>query len=234
MNVGPGNRMAMIDERTAIAARNNALLCAAVVRAQGRENRFADGFWHSLGRSLPFYPSVVTLSPTISPMLIDALMALPAGASVKDSFGTLNLSAQGFRKLFDARWLWRPATNPSKTHIGEVIRSPEGLAVWCRAWGDQGPDIFSASLLQDPKMIFSAVPDGDAIEAGFIVNRGPDQVAGISNLFGPDGGRDALTAAVSRFGDSDLVGYEGDGDQIEMYLSAGFEPLGTLAIYLKE
>lgn len=224
----------MTDNRLLIAAQNNALWCAAVLRAQDQESLFADGFWHCLGPGLPFYPTIVTLASTASPTLIEALAALPAGASVKDSFGTLNLSDQGFLKLFDARWLWRPATNQDQTTAGQLIHRPTDLAAWCRAWQDDGPEVFSADLLQDPDISFLAVPNGAAITGGVIVNRGPEGVAGISNLFGADSGKDALMTAVSRFGDHELIGYESDQDQIDKYVSLGFEKLSPLAIYLKE
>ena len=46
------------------------------------------------------------------------------GCSIKDSFAALDLSAHGFRVLFDAEWIVRtgapPAADPSEPHWQQV------------------------------------------------------------------------------------------------------------------
>ncbi|HVT75477.1 MAG TPA: mismatch-specific DNA-glycosylase, partial [Acidimicrobiales bacterium] len=86
---------------TAAAAVANAQWCRAEGGVRGR---FTDTYWYAPRRTAEFYPDAVTLHPRVD---IDALLAridLSPGASVKDSFATLDLAPHGFEVLFAARW----------------------------------------------------------------------------------------------------------------------------------
>jgi hypothetical protein len=224
----------MTDNRIEIAAENNAYLCDAVLRAQRQETKFGEGYWHCLGPGLPYYPAIVSLTSSPTAALSMALVNLPSGASVKDSFCSLDLDRQGFVKLFEATWLCRPRMGTAPSSAEAVIQDPDQLARWVAAWDDSQPDIFAPLILQHSNVNIIANFEADRVDSGAIVNHGPDGIAGISNVFGPNNGASILNNVVQRYGFLDLVGYESEAAQIDCYLSFGFEPIGKLAIYLKE
>ncbi len=86
-----------------LAAYNNAVWCDTVCRARGIDGEFLDDAWVSPQRTPMYYPDAVTLSPQAE--VLDRIDRSP-GASVKDSFATLDLSAHGFSVLFDAQWIY--------------------------------------------------------------------------------------------------------------------------------
>ncbi len=219
------------------AVMNNALWCDEVLRAQGQATEFCDGYWICHGEGLPFYPAIVTLSPTIPTELKIAFNALPSGASVKDSFGSLDLGTMGFQKLFDATWLCRSPHDAGEeaAELQKAVNLKE-LLTWLVAWDEGtggGKRIFSPTLLSRPGVSFVSVSAGENIVAGAITNEGPDAVIGISNLFGLKAGEAALEAVVAGHPDKPIVGYEGDEDVISIYERHGFERKGGLTIWLK-
>jgi TDG/mug DNA glycosylase family protein len=101
-------RNAAVVADTAMAARANATWCSAMGGVKGR---WTDTYWHASRRTNEFYPDAVTLHPSVD---VDEMLAgidRSAGASVKDSFATLNLAPYGFDVLFDAVWLRTTAPN---------------------------------------------------------------------------------------------------------------------------
>ncbi|MEZ0071362.1 hypothetical protein [Planotetraspora sp. GP83] len=92
------------------AARNNAEWCDAMCRAHGMPGGFTESLFNPR-KAPPYYPDAVTLTPdaTVAEVLrlLDrrAVDGEPGGASVKDSFARLDLSAAGFRVLFEAQWI---------------------------------------------------------------------------------------------------------------------------------
>lgn len=212
------------------AALNNALWCAAVIRAHGKAAHFAPTLWWSVEPSPPLYPRAVTLAPALDDGAQQRLARLSPGDAVKDSFATLPL--QGFERLFDATWFWRaPSTMkegggaPAPVHV----RTPEALARWIAAWG-KGEGILPSALLQDRSVLILALGD---FEAGCILNL-TDGVVGLSNLFGRDAALRARTieAAAREAGEHPLVGYEATGADGD-WTAAGFQPLGPLRVLLK-
>jgi hypothetical protein len=86
---------------TAGAALANAKWCSAQGGVRGR---YTDTYWYAPRRTAEFYPDAVTLHPHVD---VDAMLAkidLSPGASVKDSFATLDLSAHGFEVLLQGHW----------------------------------------------------------------------------------------------------------------------------------
>jgi hypothetical protein len=205
------------------AVRNNAEWCALVCRTHGIESRFDDDVWRCLGAPPPYYPSVVTLGPAAS--------VRSASGSVKDSFAVLDLP--GFRPLFDAQWISRPASLPvpSVTTASARVSSETGLREWAAAWG--GGDVFRPALLDDPDVVILAVGGG-----GAILNRASG-VIGVSNLFAAEPGfADQVWAACVRtaaevFPGFDLVGYE-QGEDLAPAFAAGFAVIGPLRVWVRD
>lgn len=86
---------------TAIAAHNNAKWCSV---HGGVKGRFTDTYWYASRRTAEFHPDAVTLHPFVD---IDEMLSridLSAGASIKDSFASLDLKPHGFRVLLKGHW----------------------------------------------------------------------------------------------------------------------------------
>ncbi|MEU4244351.1 hypothetical protein [Actinoplanes sp. NPDC026619] len=216
----------MSDGMLSAAVRNNAEWCALVCRTHGVESRFEERVWRALGPPPPFYPSAITLAPSAS-----AADVGPAGASVKDSYATLDLDPEGFRPLFEAQWIHRAAAAPVISGPrASRVSDPATLGDWDAAWG--GGDIFRPALLDDPDVAVLALHAGDTIRGGAILNRAGG-VLGVSNLFGDDDDVWAavIVAAGELFPGLDLVGYE-QGDDLVPALAAGFHPIGPLRVWI--
>ena len=100
-----------------VAARNNAELCDLVCGAHGVTGVFSADAWTSTFRTPPFYPDAVTLDPAVDALGLLERIDGSQGASVKDSFATLDLGAHGFRVLFGAEWIFRAADAPARSGL---------------------------------------------------------------------------------------------------------------------
>ncbi|MFF3891307.1 hypothetical protein [Streptomyces sp. NPDC001914] len=212
------------------AARNNAEWCAAMSRSHGVEGDFTEQAWAAPDRTPRYYPDAVTLVP---------------GASVKDSFADLDLTAAGFKVLFEAQWIHRPASGPAASPepadspelVWSVASDPDALRDWALAWddGNGDADLFRPGLLDDPATFVLTGRSADGrVAAGAVASRS-DRVVGISNVFARDGGLEAAWAHVPNavhtlFPALPVVGYE-HGDDLAAAVRHGFEPIGPLRIW---
>ncbi|WP_406436920.1 hypothetical protein OHB14_60820 [Streptomyces sp. NBC_01613] len=223
------------------AARNNAEWCAVMSRSHGLAGAFDPQVWAAPARTPLFYPDAVTLVPGADPAALAARIDTSApGASVKDSFADLDLTGAGFRMLFEAQWIHRPASAPDTTPdlAWHVAGDPDTLHAWALAWdnGNGNPDLFRPELLDDPATFVLAGRSADGrVVAGAVASHS-DQVVGISNVFALDGGPDAawpvvLDAVHWLFPTLPVVGYE-HGEHLAAAVRHGFEPVGPLRIWL--
>ena len=227
-----------MDERdlVAVAARNNAEWCDAFCRTHGIAGRFDRDAWWSAERTPPFYPDAVTLARRTDAARILARVDVGAGCSIKDSFGDLDLTPDGFGVLFHAEWLvLARAAGPAEEW--SLVRSQDELAKWESAWGEppQSPPFFRPALLADEAIAIVASYDGDRIVAGAVANRS-DAAIGLSNVFAVDGNTEsayagAASAAQARWGAFPVVGYE-MGESLAAAGRAGFVTVGELAVWV--
>ena len=234
--------------RVADLARNNAAWCDAVGSAHGSAGELSDSHWLSRAPMPPYYPNLVTLAPAPEPALAavrELERARPSASwAVKDSFGVLPLEQAGFRLLFGAEWILRPARSDSPRRAPGRrwlrVESDAQLADWERAWGESAgqPRIFLPPLLRRSEIAFLAAvaPDG-SIAAGVIANRAGN-VVGVSNLFarGDEGALlrgECIDAAGDAFPGLPLVGYE-TGDALAESMALGFVSLGSLRVWVRE
>ncbi|MFH9738227.1 hypothetical protein ACH4MA_11085 [Streptomyces roseolus] len=227
------------DALLAAAVRNNAAWCGSMCRAHGLDPATGPRAWTSPRRTPLYYPDAVSLAAdaTAADVLAGIDLGAP-GASVKDSYARLDLAPEGFRPLFDATWIGRPAgppaaPGPSWTRAG----TPGALAAWAHAWSGGDADeaaLFRPALLDDPAVTVLAVPGpGGRILGGAVLSTGAG-ATGVSNLFAADGTDPALVwAAALAAADPALpvVGYE-SGDDLAAALAAGFVGLGPLRVWL--
>ena len=138
-----------------LAAANNASWCDAVCRANGVVAASSEDLWWSSTRTLPLYPDAVTLRQTVSAEQVVSAIDGSAGASVKDSFACLDLTAYGFFVLFDARWVsWEAVPLPAPDTLWRGVTTPDALATWVDTHGD-GPPLPPA-LLRNPRVTLLA------------------------------------------------------------------------------
>jgi hypothetical protein len=238
----------MLDDRCVRAARNNAEWCDAVCRAHGNPGEFHDGIWLNRNAVPRFYPNAGTLAES-SPRqlaLIDELIAArrQLGWAVKDSFSILDLDSRGFRKLFDAEWIYLPCSRMKDiartSERWEIVRNDLALAEWESAWsnaaGDTSKDrIFLPSLLDNKEVaVVAGFRDGHIV-AGAIANRS-DDVVGWSNFFAPatemfDHAVESLATIAQVFPGLPIVGYE-HGYDLRNAHSLGFESIGPLRVWI--
>lgn len=219
-----------------VAARNNAAWCATVGRHNAIESDVANGIWRAGGVMPTGYPEAVTLERGIDRATV--LAALPAGArSIKDSFADVDLSRDGFRVLFDARWIaldaagmTSPAGSSGQLRL-ERVTSPAMLQRWASAHGNR--DAFASSLLDDPAVAILAARSGGAVSGGAILNDG-ERAVGVSNVFGPAAAvyKAAIAEARARFPDRRVVGWEPD-HELAAPLAAGFGIVGALRVWVR-
>ncbi|MER7585504.1 hypothetical protein [Kitasatospora sp. NPDC097691] len=222
------------------AARNNAEWCAVMSRSHGSAGAFEEEAWAAASRTPLYYPDAVTLLPGADAAeLVARIDTAAPGASVKDSFADLDLTGAGFRVLFDAQWVHRPAGAPATASdlAWDLVDSADALRAWALAWDDGAGDahLFRPELLDDPATFVIAGRSGDGrVVAGAVASRS-DRVVGISNVFALDGGVDAawpvvLEAVHRLFPVLPLVGYEGDDDLVAA-VRHGFEAVGPLRVW---
>ncbi|MEU6578870.1 hypothetical protein [Streptomyces sp. NPDC046805] len=210
-------------------------------RSHGLVSEFGLEAWAAPARTPRYYPDAVTLVPGVDPAVLAARIDTTApGASVKDSFADLDLTAAGFQVLVEAQWIHRPASAPAIASdlAWDVADTPDTLRAWALAWddGDGHADLFQPELLDDPAtFVLAARSASGRVVAGAVASRS-DQVVGISNAFASDGGPDAtwpvvLKAVHRLFPSLPVVGYE-HGDHLAAAIRHGFEAVGPLRIWL--
>ena len=230
----------MQDDRNNVAALNNAEWCAAVWRSHGLPVEQVQGMWFCPRPTPQYYPNVVTVDAGAEPAKQARLIAELArdgglDFSVKDSFSRLDLSDAGFRRLFDARWLYRPQSGPSVAANAlnwRRIDDEQGLAAWERAWRGTDADllrIFRAKLLDDQHAhVLAGFDDMQMIRAGGIAYDAAG-VMGVTNIFGPRS--EFQNALASLAAPADIVCYE-HGRDLALAVELGFAALGHLRVWI--
>ncbi|MFJ8659058.1 hypothetical protein [Streptomyces sp. NPDC093795] len=230
----------IIDAVLADAVRNNAEWCQAMCAAHGHPGTFGPRAWTSARRTPLYYPDAVTLTEDADTKdVLTGIDRTTPGASVKDSHARLDLAAEGFRLLFEARWIHRPADLPRPPAPAgwRPVRTPEELAAWALAWSDGDADeaaLFRPELLADRATTIVGGYAADGRVLGGAVLSEAAGVTGVSNLFttGDEDPSHAWAATLAAVPDGrPVVGYE-TGDALTAACAAGFGELGPLRVWL--
>jgi hypothetical protein len=224
--------MAEVDPLT-LAVRENATWCDLVCRLHRFTPEGDARLWWSARRTPDLFPDAVTLVPDLPVLDVLGPITDSPGASVKDSFATLDLTEQGWTVLFEATWIARPpgeGADPAVSDSFAAIREKLLFAAWCRAWG--GPEgALPAGLRRAPGVTVLG-RDGDGTPpTGAILHRteiGGVAVVGLWNAFGT--WADVAAAASTRHPDAWIVGYE-HGAELDAALTAGFTAVGPLRVW---
>lgn len=223
-----------MDARLPWAVRNNAKWCDLVCRSHRIQTRFRPDLWPATERAPRFYPDVITLQPRVAEEHVLGAISPGPGASVKDSFATLDLGRHGFDELLEARWITYDGPPPQPpTLTWTVVETEDKLAAWTEAAGLTG--ILGPELLRHAGVRFLAAHDQAGISAGAVANlTGP--VVGVSNVFATTTGQDEAWAGIpaavdALFPSAPLVGYE-LGLCLRAAIAAGFRDLGPVRVWL--
>ena len=146
-----------MDARLTWAVRNNANWCDLVCRSHRIPTRFRPELWATAQPPPRFYPDAVTLQAHVAAEDVLAAISPHPGASVKDSFATLDLGRHGFDELFEAELLRHPhvrflAAHDQRVDIPAAVhaafsnaalvgyeRGPSLLAAIAAGFRDLGP-----------------------------------------------------------------------------------------------
>jgi hypothetical protein len=222
------------DPRVVRAVAANAAWCEAVCRVHGIPGSVADGLWRAGGEPPPFYPDAVTLLPGLEADRVAEVVPGRAGASVKDSFGDVDLSGHGFEVLFEASWIWHPSVPAGAPATGprwSAVEDEAELGAWAAASG-QGATFLPALLSEESVRFLTARADGEVVgRAALCVGAG---VVGVSNVWAaaPDVWESLVAAAGQWFPWSPVAGYE-RGAELASAVAAGFEQVGRLRVWLR-
>ena len=216
-----------------LAVRENAAWCDLVCRLH-RFTPEGDGrLWWSARRTPDLVPDAITLAPDVSVLDVLGRVNNSVGASVKDSFATLDLTDQGWTVLFDATWVARPPGTGGDDEVAStfaIVRERFPFAAWCRAWGASA-GVLPTGLRRAPGVTVLG-REGDAgFTDGAIVHRteiGGTAVAGLWNVFGA--WADIADAVSDRHPEAWIVGYE-RGAALDVALAAGFTAIGPLRVW---
>jgi hypothetical protein len=227
------------------AARDNAEWCEAVTRSHGIRSRFTADAWVAASRTPRSYPDAVTLRHSANRSLLREIDASD-GCSVKDSFAALDLRADGFDVLLEARWIFRaPADEGTENAVQRAaadgdtlswsVLDPRDLGAWAALHDDER--VFRPSLLTEPGIVLLRADAGGRLTAAAALSH-TGAVVGISNVVSLPGARrfahtlwPGITDQVSRlFPGLAMVGYESGADLMAP-LDAGFTEVGDLRIW---
>ena len=227
--------MAAVDPLT-LAVRESATWWDLVCRL----HRFApEGdarLWWSARRTPDLCPDAVTLVPDLPVLDVLGRITDSPGASVADSFATLDLTEQGWSVLLDATWVARPPGAGAQRDVAStfsIVREKLPFAAWCRAWG--GPaGVLPTGLRRAPGVTVLGRECDTGFVDGAILHRteiGGVAVAGVWNVFGA--WDDVVAAASHRHPEAWIVGCR-HGPGLDAALAAGFTAVGPLRVWQRE
>ncbi len=219
------------------------LVCRSLELGTGR----SDVLWWCVDEAPPLYPDVITARPDVPLDALFELIEQRPTCTVKDSFGALDLTGEGFSVLFDASWIVRaPGVPDGVDPAWDVLVSDDDLDEWERAWIAAGgaTNSLRPGCLRGAPVSFLAERDGGIIVAGVAVHHGAG-VMGMSNLFRLEDASDVgehapadearawvfAASAVSWLApELGVVGYE-RGAALTSLIAVGFERAGDLRVW---
>lgn len=193
-----------------------------------------DTLWWAEGAPPRWHSAVKTLVPTTDPGRALLRMDQHPHGTIADSFGLLDLAAQGFDLLFAATWLHHPGVAAGPRPPGWIRVSDSDLMVrWNRHHDTVG--VLPADLWAHPRFTVLARHDGDELTGGAILHDA-GTVTGLSNAWSADelplDPRELLALAAETDSGRAVVDYAWGAD-LETMLGAGFEPLGPHHVWIR-
>jgi hypothetical protein len=206
-------------------------LCALHGVACGIE----EDVWTAHSAPPPLHSAAKSVEPTARPdRALAALEAIGPG-SIADSFGAFDLTAEGFRLLFEAQWIHRTAPSVPSRHLPSdwviVGTEPE-----LRAWTDHHDTatVLLPGLLHRSAFRIIGKRRDDDFAAGAVLHLCAG-VVDISNVWTSAQDADwaeTVDAAAALFPGRALVGYE-QGTDLEHAVESGFVEVGPQRVWIR-
>lgn len=224
----------------AAATANNAQWCDIVCRGHGVTTAVRDAVWFAGARPPVFYPDAITLTPDVSAGTVLQLIGERQECAVKDSYGRLDLTSEGFAVLFSGQWIQHfplsrsRSADSSMTAGWTVLTGAAQLAQWSLAHGSSAT--LTPRVLGNQSVRVLAAWDGTRLAAGAILNLS-DGVVGLSNVFATEGFHNnpwacVASAAAALFPGGTLMGYEHDGN-LARAVAGDFDVVGELRVWVR-
>ncbi|TAY79726.1 hypothetical protein [Rhizobium ruizarguesonis] len=155
-----------------IAVEDNIAWCSRVCSAHGSNETRSSRAWANLAISPPFYPNIITREKGVQNEVVELAHKVreanqPQKWGIKDSFGDLTLSEEGFERVLAGHWYGGTVSSGGSADW-KTVTSPAELLLWERAWGSSDDTIFPSTLLEDHRITFWFKGELGAIESGFI------------------------------------------------------------------
>ncbi len=189
--------------------------------------------WCAYAAPPPLHSTAKTVEPGARP---DRALAAVAGVgSIADSFGAFDLTGDGYRLLFEAQWIYRPAPPVGSRHLPagwSIVRTESDLHTWTSRHGTQ--TVLIPALLQRSAFRVIGKREDDGYTAGAVLHLGA-AVVDVSNVWSTSEDLDwseLVDAASAVFPGRALVGYE-DGADLEHASTAGFSTLGPHRVWIR-
>lgn len=199
----------------------------------GKRFRQRGDIWVALDEPPVFHSSAITLSPSLDPDIVAAVVARPNDHSVADTFADVALDQHGYTVFFEATWVHAPKPGrPSQRPPGwTVVDTVAALEVWSTA--HDYVEVLPAAVLALPEVDVLARYDDGEMTAGAVLHAGGPAV-GLSNVWALSADEldwgEVLAASWSLHPDDDLVGYE-RGRDLSGALGVGFTGVGTHRVW---
>jgi len=219
-----------------LAVREHAAWCDLVCRLH-RFTPEGDGrLWWSARRTPDLVPDAVALVPDVSVLEVLGRIDDSSGASVEDSFATLDLTEQDWTVRLDATWVARrPGTGPDDEVASTfaVVRERFPFLAWSRAGGDPA-GVLPTGVRRAPGVTVLGRGGEVGFTDGAIVHCteiGGIAVAGMWNVFGT--WAEVAGAVSSRHPGAWIVTCE-RGARLEAALAAGFTAIGPIRVWSRD
>lgn len=225
------------DPRLQTAVRASLAWYQDVFRAHRIATRCEGGLWSALAEPPRWHSAAKTLHHDVpTAQVVDAVAPFPR-CSVADSYAALDLADHGFRPLFRATWLYRPAPAglaPTWPHDWSVVSDDDELAAWNAAQDTTG--VLVPALLHHPRFTFLVRRSSGQLVAGAVLHRVDDAVE-LSNTWalGEESGEigPMLRCAEALYPGAAVVGYWRD-DTLTPYTDAGFQAVGPHVVWIRD
>jgi hypothetical protein len=192
-----------------------------------------DDVWCAYAPPPPLHSTAKTVEPGARPDR--ALAAVAGDGSIADSFGAFDLAGEGYRLLFEAQWIHRPAPTVGSRHLPagwSSVGTESDLQAWTSRHDTQA--VLLPALLQRSAFRVIGKRQDDGYGAGAVLHLGTG-VVDISNVWSTSEGLDwseLVSAAAALFPGRALVGYEYGAD-LEYASAAGFVTLGPQRVWIR-
>jgi hypothetical protein len=225
-----------VDPRLRAAVDANVGWYETLAAAHGLRTQLRDGFWIALGRPPRLHSDVMSVEPDARSEAFERAVADRDGWGFKDSFGTLEPTAPGVRLLFAATWIHATPPDRLTTPSGRWvrIRTDAELETW-NVHADTDGVVLPTLLARGGFAVLERRTE-EGVTAGAIARLGTGVVE-LSNVHGVHGATvdwaELTDAVAALFPGRPQVGYE-SGDDLAAAVSAGFEPVGQLRVWVAD